>query len=346
MHNPGNSSGNVYVNEPYGGGRRIYSRSPNFTPPKMPPIPSLPSVGSLGTPNIGAMWSNSPQYYNAGNQYGYPQANNNNNNAALDPNIQLVPTRPLLKALSKVSKPNPPWCVGSRAGSLKVSEELSIFSIFNTSTEEEMKIYNQCVENISRVMREVWPQASLHPKGITAAVMAPKKEICNHLYAVHCDDLEGVKQFEELAIKQGFHLEFGTDNRGLPAVICTDCVSGVKSCITYGPEAEKKCKGTSDILRDAYSSTQSARDVLFVLLALLQQNRILDDGGLNQKLFSGEALAVMLLSVVNSYENNLLPDSGRILLDFFLTFGFVAYFNPVASSVTIKTMQPPRPRYT
>ncbi|EPY43179.1 hypothetical protein AGDE_00743 [Angomonas deanei] len=208
-----------------------------------------------------------------------------------------------------------------------------------------MKIYNQCVENISRVMREVWPQASLHPKGITAAVMAPKKEICNHLYAVHCDDLEGVKQFEELAIKQGFHLEFGTDNRGLPAVICTDCVSGVKSCITYGPEAEKKCKGTSDILRDAYSSTQSARDVLFVLLALLQQNRILDDGGLNQKLFSGEALAVMLLSVVNSYENNLLPDSGRILLDFFLTFGFVAYFNPVASSVTIKTMQPPRPRH-
>ncbi|EPY36435.1 hypothetical protein STCU_00585 [Strigomonas culicis] len=198
-----------------------------------------------------------------------------------------------------------------------------------------------CLNTVQDMLRSVWPDTDLRPMGITAAGNFFHKDTTSHYYAVNNSEVteEVRKQLGAAANERGAQIEFAVDYRGLQCFVLTDSLSGLRCCVRIGPNAAERCEPAAELLRHTFGSNLGARGVLFVLFALLQQNRILDDSGTNPRLLPGEAAAVMLLSVLNSYDATDVPDAGRLLMDFFLTFGFISYFNPVSISVVHNGMR-------
>lgn len=342
---PQQSSVPVYVNHPYGveSGRQNYNNTP--------------TMGSLGTPQVfGNMWRNSASVGRMGSlkDRSYRKGSHNASSGgygggddnSVDPNTPLIPTRPLLKALAKYCRPQPPWCVGNLNANLLLADEIGLFASFNSSTDEELAMNEACLNTVKDMLQSLWPEVELRPMGITAAGNFFRKDTTSHYYAENSSDItdEVRKQLEAAANERGAQIEFAADNRGLQCFVLTDSLSGLRCCVRVDPRAAARCGPASEIIQATFGSDMSARGVLFVLFALLQQNRILDDSGINPRLLPGEAAAVMLLSVLNSYDSADVPDAGRLLMDFFLTFGFISYFNPVSTSVVYTGMQPTTPK--
>jgi hypothetical protein len=95
------------------------------------------------------------------------------------------------------------------------------------------------------------------------------------------------------------------------------------------------------VLEEQIKAVPARLAVLVTLDALLRQNKLLDETGLNEKLISTEAIAVMLLAIANSYSSDDAPDAGRLLNDFFLTYGFPAHFDCSQNSVSASGMTSP-----
>lgn len=314
-----------------------------------------PHVGSLGTPCFGSFRTNSSMgtnshtslrstpYNSAASQNGLLSSNSSSTNVA-NPNVKLVPTRPLLKALAKISKPNPPWCVGmpSNCG---LDDELRIFLEFHNPTHEEISVLDELTKTALRLLKQLWPEVLLVPVGVTAVGMPVTRERTAHYVALKAvtDADSAEARLQKLASAAGVQLQFFTDYRSHRCVTFTDGRSGIRANIRYG-DSLATAQRASAVFQNGLANSQSAVQVLQVLLTLLQQNRLLDETGNHPELISSESVAVMLLSVVNSYGPNDQPNAGRLLNDFFLSFGFPAYFNAATSSVNYKGAVPPTPK--
>lgn len=340
-------------------------------------------VGSLGTPHISGLWAQSYNNSNTNNNSinnnnNSSSANNRGSYASVGSNsshhlrtssyatdfsmdastnspamphaadldsVVLLPTRPLLKALAKQCRPSPPWCVGG-AVPTKLADEVLRFSDFNAPMEEETATCQACLTSMAAVVRQVWPEALLQPTGATAAGQNATKGVTLHLYAINTTDATEAQtqQWTRAANAVGAQVNFIRDDRELPCAVVVDSRSGHRCCIRYGDRAAAALAETSAVLSTNIAGNPVTRAVFNTLLALLNQNKILDESGTARTMLSGEAVAIMLLAVVNSYDASDVPDAGRVLLDFFLTFGFESYFNPIQTSVSVKGFANPSPK--
>ncbi|KAL7708174.1 hypothetical protein N2W54_006217 [Lotmaria passim] len=315
-------------------------------------------VGSLGTPHMSGLWGQSTSnsvrgpYASVGSNSSHhlrtssytteftpdasPASAPGYHAADLD-SVVLLPTRPLLKALAKQCRPSPPWCVGSVVPS-KLGDEVLRFSDFNAPTQEEESSCQACKASMEAVLQQVWPGASLQPAGTTAAGQNTTKGVTLHFYAAGTTDAteEQLQRWMRAANEVGAQANFIRDDRELPCAIFVDSRTGHRCCIRYGDQAVAALAGTSALLSRSIADKVVARAVFNTLLTLLNQNKILNESGAARTMLSGEAVAIMLLAVMNSYGATDVPDAGRVLLDFFLTYGFENYFNPIQTSVSSK----------
>ncbi|KPA83320.1 hypothetical protein ABB37_02980 [Leptomonas pyrrhocoris] len=314
-------------------------------------------IGSLGTPRVVGLWGQSPltgvrgSYASVGSNNSHHRVSSYATDSSSDAspssavaypaadldNVVLLPTRPLLKALAKECRPSPPWCVGRVVPSV-LADEVLLFHLFTAPMPEEEASRRSCTASMEAVLQQVWPGASLQPAGATAAGQNTTKGATLHFYATGTSDAsqEQTQQWIQAANERGAQVNFIRDDRDLPCAVVVDSHSGHRCCIRYGDKAVAALAETSALLSVRVAANPVTRAVFNTLLALLNQNKILDDGGTARSMLSGEAVAIMLLAVVNSYDSSDVPDAGRVLLDFFLTFGFESYFNPIQSSVNVK----------
>ncbi|KPI85979.1 hypothetical protein ABL78_4981 [Leptomonas seymouri] len=314
-------------------------------------------VGSLGTPRTSESWSQfsvaaaCSSYAFAGSNDGHLRPNSGATHftpdasssfalayhAADSNNAVLLPTPPLLKALAKQCQPSPPWCVGSVVPP-RLGDEVLRFNEFNTPTQEEEATCKSCAASMEAILQRVWPGASLQPSGATAAGQSSTKGATVHYYATGTSDAteEQMQTWMRAANEVGAQVSFTRDNRELPCAVLIDSRTGHRCCIRYGDNAVEALAETSELLWRSVAACPVTLAAFNTLLALLSQNRILDESGSAHTLLSGEAVAIMLLAVVNSYDSSDVPDAGRVLLDFFLTYGFESYFNAAQSSVSVR----------
>lgn len=305
----------VHQNQPYGGGAP-------------PPYGSPQMSSSLGTPHI-PMWNRSSPAERswAGTKEIAPSASS----------VVLVPTRPLLKSLARECKPSPPWCVGSpMTGSM--SDEILLFAYFLTMTENEQEHRDALLNTVEACLQRVWPEAKLNPTGLNAAGVYPPKDATLHAFLAGSEQFDGTEQelraqLVSAANQDGFQADFCIDYRGCSTILLTEARMGDRVSVRFGPKAEL-ARQTADLLCSAIAGNPTRRAVLVALDALMRQNRVIDDSGANPSLLCGEALAVMLLAIAKSYSEDDIPDAGRLLIDFFLTYGFPAHFDNAASSIT------------
>lgn len=135
----------------------------------------------------------------------------------------------------------------------------------------------------------------------------------------------------------GAEAQFAIDGSHISRLVATDTRTSRRTCGRFGrcvPAAAK-------ILQDCIAAVPWRLASYRALLALLEQNKTLDDSGTQRTLPSGEAAVVMLLSAASSYGPDDTPDSGCLLLAFLLTLRFATNFNFAAMSVTIGGMRPP-----
>jgi hypothetical protein len=308
---------------------------------------SPPQHGSLGTPHIGR-WTKSPSgsHDNRGSWRGsapggsYNNSNNRGPQSGPREAVTLVPTRPLLKALARECKPSPPWCVGLPPPQ-SVSDELMMFASFFRQTPEEQMRSGSFIATVETIFLEAWGDSVLNEMGATAAGVIMSKDVTAHFYALGTTDepakLEVLKQS---ASNYGFQVEFKVDYRGMPCATLTEARTGEKCVVRYG-ETAKECQEAANILKEQIASKPHRKAVLVAIDSLLRQNKVLDDTGTNVSLLNGEAVAFMVLSIANSYSDDDTPDAGRLLVDFFLTFGFQAHFDFATNSIHYKGMDPP-----
>ncbi|KAH8613744.1 hypothetical protein ERJ75_000729100 [Trypanosoma vivax] len=262
--------------------------------------------------------------------------------AAAATDVVLVGTRPLLKALARRCRPFPPWCVGFGVPN-DMTTEMQLFSSFLRPTPTEQSCNESAIRAATDVLQNVWPSASLRPIAATAAGLPMFKDITLHYYVVGTEQ-SGAEEHDihsrvqEVANAAGMQVEFCNDYRGATCVLLSDARTGVRLNVRYGSEAPR-AEAASSVFATILASNESNRAVYILLDALLRQNKILDDTGTKTEMLNGEALATMLVAVINSYDVDDTPDSGRLLMDFFLTYGFSANFDITKNSVTIKGMR-------
>lgn len=211
----------------------------------------------------------------------------------------------------------------------------------------EQEEFHDCKGRVLQVLREVWPEAALHPMGATAAGQSCLANVTHHFYASNTTTTateESQLRLISAATAVRAHASFAVDYRQLPCVTVTDARRGYRFCIRVGETAVAQLEPTALLLRDCISATETTRAVLNVLMALFNQNKVLDENGTTCSLLCGEAVAVMVLAVTNSYSVDDVPDAGRLLLDFFLTFGFASHFNSIDQSVSQRGFASPTPK--
>ncbi|RNF13456.1 uncharacterized protein Tco025E_06174 [Trypanosoma conorhini] len=308
--------------------------------------------GSLGTPNLGHRLG----FRNGKNgSYGSrrsirrstPGSCQQGETQLEDFNVVLVATRPLLKALARECRPWPPWCVGFAVPD-DATEELRLFASFLRATPEELACSDSAVRLATEIMQAVWPTVVMKPMSTTAAGLSPLKDVTLHYYAenspVAPEDMERVRnEIQSVANSHGAHVEFATDYREITCVVLTDTRSGKRLTIRYGPQASC-AEHPSNMFRTIIAPNGDYHATLTLLDALLRQNKILDDAGITKDALNGEALAVMILAIINSYSSSDVPDANRLMMDFFLTYGFAANFDLVKNSVTVHGMSEPTPK--
>lgn len=260
-------------------------------------------------------------------------------------NVVLVPTRPLLKALAKNCKPNPPWGVGSTKG-LSLGEELQNFASFVRPTPTESAQFAHLMAVVGEISKELWPAAELKPMGLNATGIFPVKDSTYNVYPFSDSPLPDTSsdKLREIANGKGFQVDFFVDYRELPVALLSEARSGEKVAIHYGPNASALIRPNAEELRKAFFSQESRLIALIVIESLLRQNKVLDEHGANPSGLSPEAAAVMLLAIINSYSSDDVPDARRLLVDFFLTYGFAAHFDHATTSVSAAGMTPPTPK--
>ncbi|KAH9579744.1 hypothetical protein LSM04_000620 [Trypanosoma melophagium] len=327
-------------------------------PVPVPPTPpshhydDQPRPGSLGTPNLGQYggFHGSPC-----NSYGSRRSTRHSTPGSYyanefqgdNQNLVLVATRPLLKALARECRPKPPWCVGLIVPE-DMTEELKLFSSFLSATPDEQSCGESALQRATDIMRAVWPSVVLKPMSVTAAGIPPLKDVTLHYYAEESpmskEDLESIQdKIQCIANDKGAQVEFGTDYREITCVVLTDTRSGKRLNIRFGPDASQ-AEISANILRNTLAANEEYRATLVALDALLRQNKILDDTGIKKDAINGEAIATMLVAIINSYDAEDVPNAGRLLMDFFLTYGFSANFDLVENSVAVKGMAEPTPK--
>lgn len=257
-------------------------------------------------------------------------------------NIVLVPTRPLLKALAKECKPSPPWSVGQPVPQ-SLTEELRQFALFLRDTPTEQHKWSSLMNTAEAVAIAVWPQSRLHEMGATAAGILTK-DSAMHLYATDSEDTpERRQRLKEVANEHGFQVEFGVDYRQCITATLTEMRTGERCVVRFGADAIIAAPA-AELLTRAILGVPERHAALFAIDSLLRQNKVLDDTGNNDTLLNSEAAAMMLLAIANSYSRDDQPDAGRLLLDFFLTYGFPAHFDCTASSVNYLSMEKLTPK--
>ena len=225
-----------------------------------------------------------------------------------------------------------------------LSDELFQFMQFLSPTADETRRAAESKQRIDELISAVWPSSTLMPMGPDAAGVPLTKEGTSHMYAPGStigENLESIKaKIRSTALEFGFQTDFGVDYRGIDTVILTEARSGEKVSVRFGEKCEAIAT-SSKILEDHIQLVPNRRSVLVALDALLRQNKLLDDTGVNTALLSCEAVAMMLLSIAHSYAADDTPDSGRLLNDFFLTFGFTAHFDCSTNSIVYSGMVTP-----
>eukprot|EP00758_Cryptobia_borreli_P020150 Tbor_TRINITY_DN960_c0_g1::TRINITY_DN960_c0_g1_i1::g.21223::m.21223 len=255
----------------------------------------------------------------------------------------LMPTRPLLKALAKECKPYPPWCVGSPPVN-SLSDELVLFGSFLSCTSEEKSKLDHLKRMALKAFRVLWPEADFEEMGITAAGVTSPKECVLHLYATNTETVDSDVEttIRSAANETGFQVDYFRDATEYTCVMLTEAHTGERCVIRFGPNASNS-KPCADLLKKTIRDREQYRVVLVAIVALMRQNKTIDDTGLHPSQLSGEALAVMLLCIINSYGDDV-PDSGRLLVDFFLTFGFNAHFDSIKHTISPNGIAIPVPK--
>lgn len=321
-----------------GGGSQ--SGSPNQTVGSHPG--SLPGQSSLGTPRVGwqpasigdGRWRNQGQYQ--GQQGGQGQQQQQQQQQR---EVVLVPTRPLLKALAKECKPCPPWCVGHPIPE-NLSAELNVFSKFLQRSPQESERHTILMQTVQKVFNTVWADASLEFMGINACNVFPPETTLQVLANKTEEVPEDVETLlRQAANEQGFQISFFEDYRGVPTALLTEARTADKAAVRYGALVPKT-KESSNIIAASMAACEASRQCLTALDSLLRQNKVLDESGSSPGIPS-EALGVMLTCIVNSYDETDVPTAERLMVDFFLTFGFPAHFNNAELSVSHLGMNTP-----
>ena len=143
---------------------------------------------------------------------------------------------------------------------------------------------------------------------------------------------------------EGFQVEFSEDCRSCPTVILTEARTGDACAVRYGP-LTALAKTAADVYRQGIAIREERRVALVAIDALLRQNKVVADfSNTNSGSLPSEVTVVMLLAIANSYEDEDIPEADRLLIDFFLTFGFSAHFDNATLSVVCQGMQVPTPK--
>jgi len=108
--------------------------------------------------------------------------------------------------------------------------------------------------------------------------------------------------------------------------------TGVEFVLNHGAGSRRAVDAAAVIAAGFQSDVR--RMSLSCLVSLLRQNKTIDD--FNTATLSDEAVCIMVLSIVNSYADDDEPTAQRIILDFFLTFGFPEHFDTATASITAK----------
>lgn len=223
-------------------------------------------------------------------------------------------------------------------------EELLMFTSFLRYTAEEQMRWESLVATIDALFREVWPDSTVSEMGATAAGLSVLKDGTAHFFALNTVDEPCARDsLKAAAARFGFQIEFAVDYRSMQCVSLTEARTGERCIVRFGHNA-KECAVAADLLRDSIANVPFRKAALTAIESLLRQNKVLDDTGLNSNLLNAEAAALMMLAIANSYSKDDEPDAGRLLVDFFLTYGFAAHFDCATHSVSHSGMDPPTPK--
>ena len=289
------------------------------------------------------------------------------------PNVDSIRDKArLAKAISRVARPTPPWCLG-RALPDNLADEITVFAAFSAPCTAEREATSRFVAELVRAAREFWPAAVVLPVGLTAVPLQPvfAKPQFALLFSPDQPDsidptdpvLDEVNRFGlALAASDILVRRLGEDARGTTVWQLTrqgeahaDNRHGTTTTDggAFGGEQGSPC---SVLLRFGERATtavragiafsqhfsrqqEGAKEALLAIDAVLRQAQYVSDTVFVDYV-SSEALMVMVLSIVNSYdpEDELPRTSHRIMQDFFLTFGFEENFNLASRSIVQEGM--------
>eukprot|EP00758_Cryptobia_borreli_P008349 Tbor_TRINITY_DN5382_c2_g1::TRINITY_DN5382_c2_g1_i1::g.4244::m.4244 len=239
---------------------------------------------------------------------------------------------------------------------LTLSEELTMFADFISLTNKEKNHLEEFKMTCKMCFQKLWGNdCEFVNMGLTAAGVFHHKDSPVHVLATNTasnpigisEDIPTTEAIRTVLLTVGFSSVFFEDVRGCTTVLINANVPiNTPIAVCYGPRAHE-AERTAIELRSMIGEKESYRIALIAVDALLRQNNLIDSLGTKPKLVCGEAVAVMLLALVKSYggspatienekgeeddlnENDTMPPPGKVLMDFFITYGFPANFDPI-----------------
>jgi hypothetical protein len=240
------------------------------------------------------------------------------------------------KALAKVAKPRPPWSIGADPTN-DIGVEMGRIEAFFGQSAKDKQDTGDVWEALRLTLTELDASPMLQYTGCNSWSFFPFRG----RFSVAAPGVRNVSaaQLGPALFRNGCRLEREfVDSRGLPCFLVEHAATQREVLLRIGESGAAAADSVRAILR--YKMSGEVRSALNCLIVLLRQSRIIDD--LEPAALSDEAAAVMVMAIANSYGERPTPD--RLLIDFFLTYGFKAHFDSDALSVCAEGMVNPVPK--
>jgi len=237
------------------------------------------------------------------------------------------------KALAKVAKPRPPWSIGADPTN-DIAVEMSRIEAFFAQSAKDKQDTGDVWEALRATLTMLDASPQLQYTGCNSWSFFPYRG----RFSVAAPGVRNAtsSQLSSALFKNGCRLEREfVDARGFPCYLVEHAATKREVVLRIGEAGAAAAETVRAVLR--HQMPGDVRSALNCLIVLLRQSRIIDD--LEPAALTDEAAAVMVMAIANSYGER--PTAERLLIDFFLTYGFKAHFDSDALSVSIDGMVNP-----
>jgi DNA polymerase sigma len=246
--------------------------------------------------------------------------------------IVLTPTRPVLKAIARACR-CPPWSVGRNHGNT-LDEELQCFQAFIASTVEEKTKLDEMFNSIAYKARNVWANATLSlSTSLLLGVHIPMS-IMECVIVNSDEEPEALKAFSVGLNEAGFSSEVVSNSRGTNSLRLVEARGGERILVHVGRVA-LECLQCTERIRGVIDQHPYVRAAICAIDMVMRQSKYSDDGNIAGGV-STEVIALMVVAMLAKYPDN--PPADRILMDFFITYGY--HFDCQAHAISLEPTSP------